>query len=268
VLALAAVLLLALPESVSRRLKVPVREALYPVQQGAARLLYRASESVRLIRGLGGLVSEKRRLESEVAWLRLRMAQMERLAEENRRLRRMLSFARGSEFVMIPAEVIGRDTSGWWHAVRINAGSRRGVTTNAAVITVDGLVGRVVEVSPHTAEVLLLSDPSLRISAVVSSREAYGVVRGTGGGGRHGTLCVMEFIDREAAVAPGDRVVSSGLGGVMPRGLLVGYIEGVRPAEGGLYKVADVAAAADLESLTYVMVVLAKSTSREGVGRP
>lgn len=262
------VLLLALPGSVSWRLKTPVREFFYPIQQAASRISYRIREAAELIRGLGGVISEKRRLEAEVAWLRLRLARLEQMAEENIRLRRLLAFSGESDLAMTPAEVIGRDASGWWRAVRINAGTRRGIHTNAPVITVDGLVGKVVEVTPHTAEVLLISDPAFRASAVIPQREAYGIMRGTGMTREWGQPCVMEFIQRDQQIAEGDRVETSGLGGVMPRGLLIGYVESQRLGNGGLYRIASVAPAADLNSLRYVMVVLARAAERadEGAG--
>lgn len=248
-------MLLALPGRLAVVLKRPVREVLYPVQSGAARVFRRLRETVATVRGIGGLAARNRKLQSEVAWLRLRLRQLERLETENRKLREMLRFTARTGYDLIPAEVIGREASGWWASVRIGAGSENGIRCGAAVVTVDGLVGKVVEVSAHTAEVLLLSDPSAYIPAVVPKTEAYGIVRGTGLPSEIGAVCEMEFVHREAEIATGDEVITSGLGGVLPRGLLIGYVEQVTEAEGGLYQRVAVAPAANLDALTHVLIV-------------
>ncbi|RKX32543.1 MAG: rod shape-determining protein MreC [Verrucomicrobia bacterium] len=255
VLALVAIILLALPERLAVVLKRPVREVLYPVQSGTTRIFHRLRETVAMVRGIGGLAARNRKLQSEVAWLRLRLRQLERLETENRKLREMLRFTARTGYDLIPAEVIGREASGWWSTVRIGAGSEKGIQRGAAVVTVDGLVGKVVEVSAHTADVLLLSDPSAYIPAVVPKCEAYGIVKGTGLPPEMGPTCEMEFVHREARIATGDEIITSGLGGVLPRGLLIGYAEQVTEAEGGLYQRVAVTPAANLDALTYVLVV-------------
>ena len=117
------------------------------------------------------------------------------------------------------------------------------------------MASRALSLSAHSADVLLLSDPSCRLSALVPRSDAHGVLFGrrVRRGGQ--PVYRMEFIDKDADLKVGDEVVTSGLGGLFPGGLLVGYIETVEDDRSGLYQVADVLPAADLGHLRVVFVV-------------
>jgi rod shape-determining protein MreC len=124
-----------------------------------------------------------------------------------------------------------------------------------AVVTPDGLVGKTVDVSLRTADVLLLSDPNCKVSARIARTGTFGLVSGTGPARDGAMLCRMEFINKDVPIRAGDQVLTSGLGGVFPPGLLVGYVDAVDLDESGLYQRADVVPRADLGRLTYVFVV-------------
>jgi rod shape-determining protein MreC len=124
-----------------------------------------------------------------------------------------------------------------------------------AVLSEDGLVGKVVEVSRNTATVLLLSDPSCRVSARFLSSGVFGVVRGRGPSWEGSVICRMDYIDKNALVATGDEVVTSGFGGVFPPDLPIGYVDDVQRDPSGLYLSADLILRADLGNLRYVFVL-------------
>ena len=257
-LVLAAVLLalLNLPGPVSRRTKAVLRDAVAPLQGLATRSWRKLVEGMRTVRGFGGLVREHQAMSAEMIHLRNRVQELRALEWENQELRRQLDYDRAADRRLIPCEVIARDMTGWWHTLRVNKGSDHGIGPDMAVVTSDGLIGRTIEVSRRTADVLLISDPICRVSARVAPAGAFGIVEGTGPSPAGQAICRMQFVNRNLPVQPGNQVVTAGLGGVFPGGLLIGYVEKVEVDDSGLYQRATVVAHADVGAATYVFVVL------------
>lgn len=257
------IIVVNLPISVSRRVKGVFREALAPLQTSLSSLGRRWSAGLQALRGLDDLAEENRRMAAELVYLRNQVRELRSLESENRELRKQLDFTHRVERRLLPCEVIGRDPSGWWNAVRINRGAADGVRADMAVITADGVAGRTLNTSIRTADVLLISDPNCKVSARLPRTGAFGIVSGTGEvrGGR--VACVMDFINKDLPVLEGDEVVTSGLGGVFPRGLLIGYVEKIYRDSSGLYQRADIVPKADLGRLTYVFVVLEEGAEIE-----
>lgn len=139
--------------------------------------------------------------------------------------------------------------------VRLDQGITAGVKRDMPVVSGEGVVGRVVQATPRTADVLLLVDPSSKVSAKITRMDAFGIVRGQGVSLRGDPLCRMDFILKEADILPGDEVVTSGLGGVYPAGLVIGYVEKVYLDRSGLYQYADIVPAADLRALRFGFVI-------------
>jgi len=253
---LAAVLLavLNLPESVSQQVKAAIRDGVAPLQAAITGLGRGLREAGRALRGSGGRAAENRRLAAELVNLRNEVRELKALERENAGLRQQLRFFSKSALNLLPCEVIARDITGWWQTIRLNKGTADGVLPNMAVITTDGLVGKTVSVSARTADVLLISDPTCQVSAQIARTEAYGVVSGRGPASRQ-VFCRMAFINKDIAVQPGDEVITSGLGGVFPRGLPIGSVDKITRDAGGLYQTAEVVPRADLKLLEYVFVV-------------
>lgn len=246
---------LNLPDSVTDRAKGVVREATAPLQAAVTGLTRKTRNAVEAVRGLGGLVVENEKMSAELVHLRNEVRHLRNLEEENRRLREQLGYAARNQRRLIPGEVIARDISGWWQTLRLGKGTVDGIELNMAVITSDGLVGRTIAVSPRTCDVLLVSDPTCKVSAKIARVGVFGIVSGRGlsGGGR--VVCEMNFMNKDAAIREGDEVVTSGLGGVYPKGLLLGYVEQVTVDESGLYQSARVIPKADLGAVSYVFCV-------------
>jgi rod shape-determining protein MreC len=247
--------LLNLPGAFSRRMKASVREAIAPLQEVLSTFGVRVQESVASFRGLGGMLQDNRELAEEIIRLRTQLRTLETVENENIRLRAQLHFAQRSSRGLIPCQVIGRDVSGWWRTVRLGCGTRDGVLPDSAVITSEGLVGRTTEVSRRVSDVLLISDPACRVSVQITRTGAHGILEGTGSPFDGHAQCRMQFINKDIAVRPGDEIVTSGLGGVFPQGILVGYVEKIYMDEAGLYQYADVIPKADMGMLTYVFVI-------------
>lgn len=247
--------LLSLPSRCSAPVKGGVRAGTMPAEGLITGFSHRLHEALSAVRGLGGMVEKNLELSEEVVRLQASARAFESLERENNILRKQLYFFRESSFEMIPCEVIARGISGWWKTIRISKGTRHGVQADRAVVSPDGLVGKTVEADAFTAEVLLLSDPACKLSARISRTGSFGVVSGAGQDARGNPECHMQFINKDVPVRVGDEVVTSGLGGVFPPGILIGYIESVAKDELELYQEAVIIPKADLGIIEYVFAV-------------
>ncbi len=247
-----------LPSSLSLKGKGAVRGIMAPAERGTSGLGQRLSEAVSAIRGMGGAVEKNREFSHELVRVQAELRQLRDIEEENLRLRRAFKFRRQQPYSMIPCDVISRNISGWWNTVRIGKGTVAGSRENHAVISPDGLVGKTIEVSKRTAEVLLVCDPACRVSARIKDSNTYGLVRGGGVNLRGHPVARMDFIDKDTEILAGDEVVTSGLSGegdVSPKGVHIGYIVKVHQDDSGLFQYAEIAPSATVSLLDYVFVV-------------
>ena len=256
VLIAALLVLLNLSGRMPGRLKAALRELVAPVQQLIANGAGKIAESVQAVRSFGDLADQKRVLEAELVRLRNEVLTLQALEKENIDLRQQLMYADRSERTLVPSEVLARDVSGWWQTIRLGKGYLHGVRTDQAVITPEGLVGKVVDNSPTTADVLLISDPSCRVAVQITRTGTFGILSGRGPGVRSDARCRMDYLNRNVQIREGDEVVTSGLGGVFPQGLLVGYVGSVERDRFGMSQSAEVIVRADIGRLTHAFVVV------------
>ncbi len=207
--------------------------------------------------GGAGLRRENDELRRELEGLRREVQESRERVAAASRLERLLEYRAGAAYRMIPAGVIGHDASGLYRTVLIDRGSSAGVEPQQAVLAPDGVVGRVIKVFPRSALVLLVTDRSSGIDAIVQRTRDQGVVQGRGGSG-----CELKYLDRSAEVEVGDYVVTSGMGGKFPKGVWIGQVSGVNRG-GDLFQSVDVRPSARLERLEEVLVV---TGSPEGGG--
>lgn len=201
--------------------------------------------------GFSGLRRENEELRREVERLRLEVQESWERVAAAERLERLLDYRAGTTYTMIAAGVIGHDASGLYRTVLIDRGSTAGVEHQQAVLAPDGVVGRVIKVFPRSALVLLVTDRSSAVDAIVQRTRDQGVVQGSGG-----SNCELKYLDRSAEVEAGDFVVTSGMAGRFPKGLRIGQVSGVNPG-GGLFQSVDVRPSARLDRLEEVWVVTA-----------
>ncbi len=245
--------LMNLPPAAKARFAGGVKDALAPVAGVISRgLLFCRS----VCTGGDDLAAHNRRLMIQLGQSRWEIQQLQFLEQENSELRRLLGLEARSRYRVVAAQVIDRSIGGWWQLARLDKGLVDGVTRDLAVLSEDGLVGRIVEVSTFTSDVLLLVDPNSKISARLSRMDAFGIVSGQGVSLRGDSLCRMDFIVKEANLQAGDEVVTSGLGGVYPPGLVIGYVEQDYLDNSSLDRHADIVPAADLRLLGFVFIVL------------
>jgi rod shape-determining protein MreC len=199
--------------------------------------------------GGAGVRRENEELRREVERLRLEAQQSRERVAAAARLERLLDYRESTGFTMTAASVIGHDASGLYRTVLIDRGSSAGVELQQAVLAPDGVVGRVIKVFPRTALVLLVTDRSSGIDAIVQRTRDQGVVQGRGG-----SECELKYLDRSAELEVGDYVVTSGMGGKFPKGVWIGRISGVNRG-GDLFQSVDVRPSAGLDRLEEVWVV-------------
>ncbi len=254
---LLAILPAVMPSATNRRIKSAVEDTLAPFTL----FLRGAAGALSGSRGDDGVDADVLAVELELA--RYEIARLKTLEQENRKLREMLGLVEDSSLDLLPAKVIGRNVSGWWRKVQLDKGAGDGIEPGMPVVSGRGLVGRVVSASSFRSDVLLMIDPSCRVSARVSGSGASGIVRGHRVSTGTETLCRMEFIERGSRIGAGDEVITSGLGGVFPQGVRIGTVRSVEVDPSGLYRNADIQPTTDFRWLDVVFVVFAGASGRD-----
>jgi rod shape-determining protein MreC len=168
----------------------------------------------------------------------------------NARLKALLDLKGTLNTPSLAVSVIGEDSSAWFKTLVVDRGSSDGLTEGMPVLAAGGVVGRLVKVAPNSSRVLLLTDHASAIAALVQRSRARGVVRGAGGG-----RCSMEFTVKEDDVKVGDAVVSSGIGGVFPKGLPIGEVTMVKKGEYGVFQTIEVRPTVNIANLEEMLVL-------------
>jgi len=203
---------------------------------------------------VGALERENRVLRQEVAELRREVARLREQAREVERLGQLLDLQRELPVRTIAARVIGRDLSVWFQSLIVNRGTRHGVRSGAAVITPEGLVGRVIEVGPTVARVQLITDERSGVGAAIGVLEetrAVGVIVGS-----NEALCRMRYVPGSEPVREGEMVYTTGQDGIYPRGLPIGRVIAVRRGSAMVSHDILVEPAARLSQLEEVLILL------------
>jgi len=201
-------------------------------------------------------------LKSEVEQLRAMNLQSNELASENERLRTLLGYKQAAvQFDLVTAEVVSRDSATWTDVIIINRGTNDGVKKDMVVVTAQGLVGNVAEAYGSYAKVQLILDPRSAVGTIVQRAESRvaGIVEGNPG---DKALARMVNIPKDADIAEGDQIVTSGFGGIYPKGIAVGTVQRIENDEGGLLKYALLKPAVDFQRIEEVAVVV---NSREAL---
>lgn len=231
-------------------LTTPVQAGLAKVHRSAFGLwsTYLDWKNVRL---------ENLRLRDEVQRLRVDALRVSETTDENARLRRLLVLREQLPMTTLPGEVIARESGGWIRSLTVNRGKGDGVTRLTAVISPDGLVGRVLDVRRGASVVQVLTDPASSLSAHVVRTRTAGLVEGEPSGAMR-----LKFMARDGAgIQVGDLVVTSGLGGLFPRGIPIGRVRAIDDRGSALFHYATVTPIVDLSRIDEVLLVTGETTS-------
>lgn len=221
-------------------------DALGGTTRGAGRLVDEVADYRRL-------EQRNRDLEEALAIYQSELAQLKEKARDYDQLAALLDYDRfgPEDHEYVTCDVIGTDTSGFVRAIRINCGRRQGLEILDPVVTELGLVGRISKLSATGASVLLLSDANSRVNARLQATRADGLVVGQLGGD-----LLMTNIPLDAEIREGDRVMTNGLGQMLPADLLIGQVMSKSLAENELYQQARVRSLVDFDRLEFVQVLI------------
>ncbi|MGH7354678.1 MAG: rod shape-determining protein MreC [Candidatus Rokuibacteriota bacterium] len=195
---------------------------------------------------------ENQRLREEARRLRVEALRVNETAEENARLRRLLELKEALPLTTLSGEIIARDWGGWVRSLTVNRGRGDSVSRLSAVIAPDGLVGRVVDVRLGVSIVQVLTDPASTVGGVVVRTRTPGIVEGE----PRGTIRLKYMARDGAGIQVGDLVVSSGAGGLFPRGIPVGRVRAIDDRGSALFHYAQLTPAVDFGRVDEVLLLV------------
>jgi rod shape-determining protein MreC len=227
-----------------------VLQAVAPVQKGL-------NASIKSIRDawlryifLVGIEEENKNLKNKINELKSVIISYQEGYLEAQRLKKLLSLTDDYNYNFIPARVIGREQAALSKTILINKGTVQGLKVGMPVVVPPGLIGRLVNVSWHASKVLLFIDENSNIDAIVQRTRMQGIISGAGSRG-----LILKYISKTQDVQEGDVIVSSGMGGVFPKGLLIGQVSHVDRLEASLFLKINVAPFVDFSKLEEVLVL-------------
>jgi rod shape-determining protein MreC len=200
---------------------------------------------------LVGVKEENQLLRAEISRIKILQNALAEMELEQKRLFALLEIKNQSSPKMMFSKIIGYDSTNWNRMVTIDKGAIHGVERKMPVLSNGGLIGKIESVSRSSSKVLLITDIRSAVDAIIQDSRAQGVVVGT-----NRELCEIKYVSLEEKVAEGSRLVSSGFGGIYPKGLLIGEVVKVEKKEFGLFQEVFIKPSADLKHLEEVLVIL------------
>lgn len=237
-----------------RRLVLEASRPVKSLTQGMFRALNENWERYLFLVGLEEenrrLLEEKHRLENEL--VRYREGYLESL-----RLQKILKIREIPDTLPVLADVIDREQSPVFRSILINKGTAHGLKVGLPVLSDQGIAGRITECSWHVSRVMLVVDENSKIPALLQQGRAQGILQGAGATG-----CRLKYIPIKEEVAAGDMVVSSGLGGIFPKGIILGVVTVADKREGGLFQSVLVQPSVDFSKLEQAVVLIERRDTR------
>jgi rod shape-determining protein MreC len=194
---------------------------------------------------------ENKLLRHNVKVLNSRVIECGEALRANERLIKLLDMKNSLQIPSLAASVIGEDASPWFKTIIINRGEADGLKDGMPVVAADGIIGQLVKVVTGSSRVLIITDHASGVAASIQRSRARGVVRGKGNGS-----CSLEFSMASEDVKVGDTVITSGIGGIFPKGLKIGEVSMVKKGEYGIFQTVEVRPAVNLARLEEVLVLL------------
>ena len=226
-----------------------------PLQQVSSKISYSVTEVMDTLFRAGDYREENEQLRAEIRELREQLVDYETVKQENEQYRQFLELKdQNKDFQFELAAVIGRSPDARFYSFTIDKGAIDGVALRDPVITADGLVGYISEVGPTYAQVITILDPTLHVGASDSRTRDTCIVIGTVALAEQGK-CKLSYIDRESAVARGDIITTSGVGGIFPKGLMIGIVDEVQVESHGMSLYAVLEPVVDIPSVKDVLVI-------------
>ena len=221
-----------------------------PLQLGAQAATGWIKEIDQRYATVAGFRAENERLRKRIQELEVERSKLLEAGATNRRLQQLLEFRSHLPSGSITASIIANSASSWFKTCLLDKGSADGVRKGMAVVTPLGVVGQVVSATSHSAKVLLVTDSNSGVDVLVQRTRARGIISGS-----LDNVTIMKYVKRSEDIQEGDRLVTSGLDGVFPKGLMVGTAVKVRKQNLGLFQYVEVMPAVVSSQTEEVLVV-------------
>jgi len=254
IVAVIAFVLLNLPTNTTARLRLAIGSQFLPFFGLANLSRDVAGSTADLALSKSELIRQNDQLRRENDQLKAIALQANQLSQENARLSQLIGWQAKVPWRMKLARVVLRDPANWWSTVQIDVGSQHGIKPNMPVMTMEGLVGRVSAVGLTRSQVVLVGDPNCRVAAQVVNDARDGGVTGDASPLER-EFIQLNYLARNAVIKPGQRVISSSLGGNYPGNIPIGAVVDTKPVDYGLSTQARVKLFASLGSLEEVWVI-------------
>jgi len=229
-------------------LRTSIVTVTFPFQKIFSRAAFGFNDTLRFFLSIGEIKNENEYLEKERLRILAENAMLADVSKENDELRTQLGLLPRDRFSLKSAEVMGRDIN-WLY---INCGSFDGVQKGMSVIVNEGiLIGKVVEVFPSNSKVMLISNQESLINGIALDTDARGIVKG-----EYGLGLLFDSVLQADVLTVGDTVITSGLGGDMPRGLLIGTLQDPHLSSDRLFQQAPLISPVKFDRLRYVFVII------------
>lgn len=245
------VFLLVLPFSISSKFRAGLSIALSPSMKLINYFYQKGQNLVENWSDLSNLADREKSQREELERLTWEVFRLREISAEYERLRKIIKYKDNYNQTMVPSRVIGRDPSMWNQILIIDKGIDAGIKLGMPVVVSLGAIGKISRVADKTAEVLLLTDIRSRVGALVQRTRGFGVVRGDNSGG-----FILEYLSRNAEIELGDIVMTSGLGDIFPKGLILGKVSKIKKLSSDLSKSAYVESYVNFGRLEDVLVIL------------
>jgi rod shape-determining protein MreC len=220
------------------------------------------NETVNITEGLWlkyfGLINthnENMRMRRDLDSLKMENILYREVLATNLRLQQLLQFKNTTDQPVIAAQVIGMDPTGWFQSVIIDKGKNAGIKLNMPVVNAEGVVGKLVAVSYNYSKVLLIIDQNSAVDCIIQRSRDNGIVKGLSS-----KVCTLDYVLKSSDVRVGDIVVTSGLGGIFPKGIPVGEVIDVKDPAGELFKDVKIRPVVDFSKLEELLVILKEDT--------
>ena len=244
-------------EQGSSRIQIAIQTVTYPFQASVQSAVSNIKNLWNSYIFLIDVKEENNRLKQQILDMEEKLSEHIENSVQFRRLRDQMLFARKNPLEKIYAEIIGESSDNAHNIRFINRGSNQKVQRNYIVIRKEGLVGRIHSVSPFQSSVQLMIDHRNRVPALIQRNRVRGLIYGTQAG------IEMRQINQHAKIKIGDRVISSGLGGLYPKGILIGWVSEIRHQQHELFKTAILESAVDFNSIEEVFVIIPSKSDSE-----
>ena len=196
---------------------------------------YNIVEGFDRLKSYPNLIKENASLKTELSAVKRQNILLSNVLIQNKRLNTLLALKKNMSFESIAARVIGYDVVNESKWIILNVGANDGVQSGFPVVIADGVVGKIVYVAEKTSRVILLLDKNSRISSLVQETRDIGIVEGNGS-----KSLVMRYIELNSQISVGDVIVSSGMGGIFPKGIPIGLVMSIEKESNGLFLLAHI----------------------------